>query len=213
MFGPESLTLPSAVIDPEKIGVLLIDVQPAFLDSMYGQKEPIILRLERLLMLTDLLKLPLIATFEHPTEMKGLLPERLERTFPVHGQKFVKKTFNACSDARVNQEIRSLSVNQFALAGSETDVCILQSALGLLGMGFKVFLLEDSIFSSEAHPRPAIDRMYRAGVIPCTFKIMFYELLRTVDREAWSVESRARINSFPADFFEVEKLPPWEPAR
>ena len=210
---PENPTLPYVEVNPERIGVLLIDVQPAFLESMHGPKDPVVLRLERLLMLTDLLKLPLIATFEHPTETKGLFPERLERIFPVHGQKFVKKTFNACSDARISQAIRQLPVDQFALAGSETDVCILQSALGLLGMGFKVFLLEDSIFSSEPHPNPALDRMYRAGVIPCTFKVLFYELLRTVDREAWPKEARAKINSFPADFFEVEKLPPWEPAR
>ena len=192
--------------------MVLVDAQPAFLDSMCGPKDPVVIRLERLLMLADLLKLPLIATFEHPVETKGSLPERLEKAFPAHGQRFVKKTFNACSDALVNQAIRKLPVKQFALAGSETDVCILQSALGLLGMGFEVFLLEDSVFSSEPHPRPALDRMYRAGVIPCTLKILFYELLRTVDKEAWSKEARARIGSFPTEFFEVEKLPPWNPA-
>ena len=202
----------SAAVDPEKIGVLLVDAQPAFLDSMYGPKDPVLIRLEHLLMLADLLSLPLIATFEHPVETKGWLPERLEKAFPAHGKRFVKKTFNACSDPLVNQAIRKLSVNQFALAGSEIDVCILQSALGLLGMGFEVFLLEDSVFSSEPHPRPALDRMYRAGVIPCTFKTLFYELLRTVDREAWPKEARARIGFFPTEFFEVEKLPPWEPA-
>ena len=199
------------VVDPEKIGVLLVDAQPAFLDSMHGPQGPVVIRLERLLMLSDLLKLPLVATFEHPVETKGSLPERLEKAFPVHGQRFVKKTFNACSDPLVSQAIRRMSVNQLALAGGETDVCIMQTALGLLGMGFEVFLLEDSIFSSEPHPRPALDRMYRAGVVPCTFKILFYELLRTVDREAWPREAAIRRSSLPAEFFEVEKLPPWEP--
>jgi len=206
------LNLHSAVVDPEKIGVLLVDAQPAFLDTMFGSKDPLIVRLEYLLMLADLFKLPLIATFEHPVETKGWFPERLEKAFPAHGLKFVKKTFNACSDAFVNQAIRKLPVKQFALAGGETDVCILQSALGVLEMGFEVFLLEDSIFSSEPHPRPAIDRMYQAGVIPCTFKTLFYELLRAVGEESWPKEARARIGSFPTEFFQVEKLPPWEPA-
>jgi len=206
------LILSSAVIDSQKVGVLLIDVQPAFLDSMHGPQEPVVIRLERLLMLTDLLKLPLIATFEHPVETKGSLPARLEKVFPAHGQRFVKETFNACSDALVNKAIRTLPVKQFALAGCETDVCIMQSALGLLSMGFEVFLLEDSIFSSEPHTRPALDRMYRAGVTPCTFKILFYELLRTVDKDAWPRGAGVRRNSFPADFFEVEKLPSWAPA-
>ena len=203
------MILHSAVVDPEKIGVLLVDAQTAFLDSMFGPKDPVVIRLEYLLMLTDLFKLPLIATFEHPVETKGWFPERLEKAFSAHGQKFVKKTFNACSDALVNQAIRKLPVKQFALAGSETDVCILQSALGLHDMGFEVFLLEDSVFSSEPHPRPALDRMYQAGVVPCTFKTLYYELLRTVGEEAWPKEARARLDSFPSGFFQGENLPRW----
>jgi nicotinamidase-related amidase len=199
----------SAVVDPGKIGILLIDAQPAFLDSMHGQKEPLLVRLERLLLLANLLKLPLIATFEHPVETKGWLPERLEKVFPAHAQKFVKKTFNVCSDPSINRAIKTLSVKQFALAGGETDVCVMQSALGLLALGLQVFLLEDSIFTSEHHPRPALERMYRAGVIPCTFKSMFYELLRTVD-EALPENVRDGIRSLPAEFSQVEKLPPWQ---
>jgi len=192
--------------------VMVVDVQPAFLDTMFGPSAPVIVRIEYLLMLADLFKLPLVATFEHPVETKGMFPERLEKAFPVHGQKFVKKTFNACSDTFVNQAIRKLSVKQFALAGGETDVCVLQSALGLLDMDFEVFLLEDSIFSSEPHPRPAIDRMYKAGVIPCTFKAFFYDLLRAVGEESWPEEVRGRMRSFPVELFQPEKLPHWEPA-
>lgn len=201
----------SAVVDPKKIGVLLIDAQPAFLDSMHGPKEPLLARVERLLMLVDLLKLPMIATFEHPVEKKGWLPKRLEKVFPNHAKKYVKKSFNVCLDRSIKQAISAMSVKQIVLAGGETDVCVMQSALGLLGMGFQVFLLEDSVFTSEAHPRPALDRMYNAGVIPCTFKSLFYELLRTVD-EALPEETRRKIESLPRRFSRVEELPEWEPA-
>jgi isochorismate hydrolase len=200
----------SALVDPEKIGVLLIDAQPAFLDSMHGPKEPLLARLERLLLLVDVLNLPMIATFEHPVEKKGWLPNRLEKVFPANAKKYVKKTFNVCLDGSIKQAIRRLSVKQIVLAGGETDVCVMQSALGLVGLGFQVFLLEDSIFTSEAHPRPALNRMYNAGVIPCTFKSLFYELFRTVD-EALPKEIRRRIDSLPRGFRDVEELPQWKP--
>jgi hypothetical protein len=192
------------VADPSSVGILLVDAQQPFLDWMHGSKEPLLIRLKRLLMLAGWLKLPLIATFESPVETKGWLPERLERAFPQHGQRFVKKTFNCCSETSLVEAIKRLGIGQIAVAGAETDVCILQSTLGLMKLGLQVFLLEDCVFTSEPHARPALERMYRAGVIPSTLKTFYYELMHTIDEEALAL--------FHDKEFQVEKLPPWEPA-
>ena len=200
----------ASAIDSGRVGVLLIDAQPFFWGCMHGAKEPTLIRVERLLMLADWLKLPLIATFEHPVEVKGWLPERLERVFPSQGQRFVKQTFNCCSDDAVREAIRKLQISQAVVAGAETDVCILQSSLGLMSMGLQVFLLQDCTFTSEHHARPALDRMYHAGVIPCTLKTLFYELMHTVDKDALPVEWKSRADLF-AEYFRLEELPPTEP--
>ena len=63
------------------------------------------------------------------------------------------------------------------MAGAETDVCILQSVLGLLREGYEVYLLEDCLFSSESAPEPAIARMRQAGARPCTYKSFYYEVI------------------------------------
>jgi nicotinamidase-related amidase len=199
------------IIDPSSVGIILIDAQPFFWESMHAAREPVLVRIERLLMLADWLELPLIATFEHPVETKGWLPERLERIFPSHGQRFVKRTFNCCSDDSIRKAIGRLGIKQVVVAGAETDVCVLQSSLGLLRTGLQVFILEDCIFTSEQHPRPALERMYRAGVVPCTLKAFFYELMRTVDRDALPAEWKARAGSF-GEYFDLEALPPWDPA-
>jgi nicotinamidase-related amidase len=123
------------VVDASSVGVVLIDAQSSFWDSTHGAKEPILMRVERLLMLTDWLELPLIATFEHPVETKGWLPKRLEGVFPSHGKRFVKRTYNCCSDARIRGAIKDMRFSQVVVAGAETDVCVLQSSLGLIGMG------------------------------------------------------------------------------
>jgi len=190
---------------------MLIDAQPFFWESMRSAREPVLVRIERLLMLADWLELPLIATFEHPVETKGWLPERLEKVFPSRGQRFLKRTFDCCSDEPIRKAIERLRVKQVVVAGAETDVCVLQSSLGLLHMGLQVFVLEDCIFTSEQHPRPALERMYSAGVVPCTLKTFFYELMRTVDRDALPAEWKARAGSF-REHFDLEGLPPWEPA-
>ena len=180
---------------------------------MHGPREPVLIRLEQLLTIAEWFGLPLIATFEHPVEIKGWLPESLERIFPRHGQRFVKRTFNCCEEPTIRRALEHLRAKQVALSGAETDVCVLQSALGLQKMGYEVFLLEDCLFTSEPHPRPALDRMYQAGVIPCTYKMLYYELTRTVDENVWPREWPARRSEYAARIIAPEELPPWEPAR
>ena len=147
-------------IESSQIGVLLIDAQPAFWDYAFPdadhRKESIMVRLEHLLMLADWMELPLIATFEDPVSENGELPDRLEAVFPAAGQRFTKKTFNCTLEWTIQEAIKRLPVKQFAVAGAETDVCIMQSVLGLLRMGYQVFLLEDCLFTTEAHPGPAL---------------------------------------------------------
>lgn len=200
-------------IDPSNLGVLLIDAQPAFWEGMAGPSEPLLARLEQLLLLSDTFDLPLIATFEHPVETKGWLPERLEQVFPDHGQRLIKHTFNCCAEPAIRAALLTLDVRQIAVAGSETDVCVLQSALGLLDLGFQVFLVEDGLFTSEPHPRPALERMYRSGAIPLTYKTLYYELRRTVDTEAPRHAWNTRHAQGEPRYRAPEDLPPWEPAR
>jgi nicotinamidase-related amidase len=207
------------VVEAAQLGVLLIDAQPLFWGYAFpeegAQKEAILVRLEHLLMLADWMRIPVIATFEHPVANNGELPERLEKVFPADGQRYMKKTYNCTLETTINQAITRLPVTQFAVAGAETDVCILQSVLGLLGMGYQVFILEDGLFTSEPQPGPALRRMVQAGAIPCTVKTLAYELVVSTERtpwypEGWVDRKGSSAKPFPEKFVVPEKWPPWE---
>jgi nicotinamidase-related amidase len=168
-------------IKADDLAIVVIDVQPYFLDGwMAGESEPLLTRLEFLLALATVYDLPLLATFEQPVEQKGWLPERLEPYFPAHGQKYTKRTFNCCGEPAILAAIEAMGRQQLVVAGGETDVCVLQSVLGLLGAGKQVFLLEDALCSSEPHVGPALRRMEAAGAIPTTVKTLNYELRGSV---------------------------------
>lgn len=212
LLGARNMSSPrnSLMIDRDNVAIILIDVQPFFVDIMSGSREPVMERLEQLLLLAEWTKIPLIATFEHPTEQNGWLPERLEKVFPKHGERFVKRKFCLCREPEIRSKLEELNIKQVVLAGCETDVCVLQSALGLLEMGYQVFLLEDSVFTNESHPEPALKRMYQAGVIPSTYKTFFYELGQGVDREAFPAAWKERWPSFMKTYTNPYKLAPWE---
>ena len=207
-------------IDRTKIGVLLIDVQPAFFDWAFPdqntESESLLVRFEHLLMLSGWMDLPLVATFEIPVSENGELPERLEAVFPAEGQRFVKNYFGCMSEPDIAGAIKKLPIKQIAVAGAETDVCVMQSVLGLLQAGYQVFLLEDCLFTSEPQPAPALRRMYQAGAIPCTLKTMAYELSKCVDEspyypEAWEMKEHPGTKPFPKNFTPPEQWPVWTP--
>lgn len=205
-------------INRSSIGVLLIDVQPFFLDDAFAdrdeERESLLIRLEHLLMLTDWMDLPLIATFEKPVAENGELPDRLEALFPASGERYVKNYFGSASELEICEAIERSPARQFAVAGSETDVCVMQSTLGLLEMGYEVFLLEDCLFTTEPHPGPALRRLYQAGAVPCTLKSMAYELVECVDQIPWyegglPSSDLPDMKPFPEAFVAPEEWPAW----
>jgi isochorismate hydrolase len=196
----------------DDLAIAVIDVQPFFLDGwMAGEVEPLLARLEFLLALATVYDLPLLATFEQPVETKGWLPQRLVPFFPAHGQRHTKQTFNCCGEPSILDAINGLGRQQIAVTGGETDVCVLQSVLGLLEAGKQVFLLEDALFSSEPHVGPALRRMEAAGAIPSTVKTLNYELRRSVaePRAERVFPERSPGLALP----EPEHLPVWTPVR
>ena len=187
------------------LAIVLVDVQPYFLKSMCGDSEPLLVRLEQLLIISEWFNLPVLATLEEPVERKGRLPERLQKLFPERGQIFTKQTYNLCGEKEIEASLSDLDRKQLAVVGGETDVCILQSVLGMLSRDYEVFLLEDCLYSSEPFVSPAVQRMYNAGAIPCTYKSLFYELCATEDSARWDEEQKKAIAN---GFVLVESLPP-----
>lgn len=200
-------------VDPTDAALVLIDAQPAFWDSMAGTREPVMARTEHLLLLASHYGLPTLATFEQPVESKGWLPERLERAFPASGLRYTKQTYNCCGEPEIRAALAALGVTQLIVAGAETDVCVLFSVLGMVEMGFQVFLLEDCVFSSEPHCGPALRRMELAGVIPSTYKALHFELKKSVAVGALHHAWNRRRGEAGGPYVHPKDLPYWEPAR
>lgn len=213
---------PARLTDP---AVVLIDAQPGFVGGGGGGQaarpaaralrsapgiEPALQRIEKLLVMADCLELPTVATFERP-EHNGWLSPACERVWPAHGMRFVKRAFDCCAEPAIAQAIAETSRRQLLVAGAETDVCVLQSVLSLLQRGHEVFLLEDCLFTSEAHAAAAVRRMEAAGAVPCTLKTAFYELMRSVAAYDDPVALGPQWQRLLPLFGEPESFPIWSP--
>lgn len=94
--------------------------------------------------------------------------------------RFFEKTHFCCTaEPGVVDMLSSAGRNQVILTGTETHVCVLQSALGLLAAGFSVFLVTDAASSRTPDNRQAaVERLRAAGVHIVTTEMVLFEWLR-----------------------------------
>ena len=77
--------------------------------------------------------------------------------------------------------VRATGRKTAILAGLETDVCVAQSAIGLLQAGYRVAVVADAVGSPGAASHAAgLERIRLAGCILASVKGLFYEWVRTI---------------------------------
>src|SRR5262249_56390786 len=84
-------------------------------------------------------------------------------------------------EKKIADYIARLNKKQVIVAGCETDVCVLQSCLGLLDLGYDVYVVEELVFSSSRNVGAAIARMKAAGAVFLTYNSLYYELVEAVE--------------------------------
>lgn len=170
-----------ASVDKATLMVVLVDLQRQFVDNLSVDVGPLMARIQQLLLMSDTFDIPVLATLEEPVARKGRLVDCLGTWLPDAAIIESKLAYDLCAEHDIRKVVQESNRKQFVVVGAETDVCVLQSVLGLLRLGFEVFLVEDCVMSSSTDTSAALSRMRSCGAIPLTWKSLYYELLRTDD--------------------------------
>ena len=178
----------------------IIDVQDFFLAQLDGPDaratmETNLVTFARLL---DYFRIPIIATLERPVDGKGALPDPLKAQL-AEAKVFEKDFFDLTKEKNIRDHLARLNKKQIVVAGCETDVCVLQSCLGLVDLGYEVFVVEDLVFSSALNVEAAFARMQAAGVVFLSYKMLYYELVQAVDGSRHADATMAAYGPFPDD--------------
>jgi isochorismate hydrolase len=187
-------------IVPDRCWGAVIDVQDFFLAQLGNRTlrtrlETNLLNFARLL---AYFRIPMIATLERPVFRKGRVPQRLKPLGDM-AQVFEKDFFDLTREKKIADHLARLKRPQALVAGCETDVCVLQSCLGLLDRGYEVFVVEDLLFSSSRNVEAAIARMRAEGAVFLTYKTLFYDLIEAVEGGRHADTLRERYGPFPDD--------------
>src|SRR5262245_56286377 len=153
---------PKSVIDdligPAESALLIVDVQEGFLARIEeGWREGVVERIVFLATAATWLDVPIVATVETPEDWGGLHPE-IQRACPSLTA-LRKEVFALGNDPNVWPDVQSLNRQTLVLCGLETDVCVAQSALSLVGRGFRVISVGDAMASPGSPHEYGLDRM------------------------------------------------------
>jgi nicotinamidase-related amidase len=161
---------------------VIVDVQEFFLAQLPKQRRARIeTNTRNLVELLGYFRVPLVVTIERPVDHKGPVPHKIAKRLGDAAATFEKDFFDLTREKTIRDHLRRLKKKQAIVAGCETDVCVLQSCLGLRGLGFDVFVVEELLFSASGNVEAALARMKTEGVVFLTYKTLFYELLEAVE--------------------------------
>lgn len=166
-FLPRSPELMAA----DDTALLVIDVQERLLPAI-RDRERVVWNIRRLIDAAKILNLAFAATEQYP---KGLgttaapLAERL-------GPRLEKLMFSCRECKQLLEDWRRTGIHRILLCGIETHVCVQQTALDLLGMGFRVYVAVDAVGSRyEVDYLTALRRMELCGVVLTTAESAMFE--------------------------------------
>lgn len=161
-------------IDAQASSLVLVDYQARLMPAIPGSVE-VTANALLLARAARLLEVPVIGT-EHNAEHLG---PSLEALAALCDRVLPKTHFGACADGLPAMlDAAGTGRPQVVIAGCEAHVCLLQTALGLLDAGRRVFVVENACGARRPSDHAAaMRRLAQAGATVVTHEMVLFEWL------------------------------------
>ncbi len=158
----------------KRFALIVVDVQGKLARVMHDA-ETLIKNLRILIQGAHLLSVPIIWTEQVPEKLGATIPEIAEL---LQEQKPVTKTVFSCArEPEFMQALEALDCQHVLLCGIETHVCVYQTAIDLLEMGYHVDIVADAVSSrNEKNKEIGLDRIMLAGGTLTSVETVLFEI-------------------------------------
>ena len=197
------------LLELEDSQLVLVDYQTRLIPAL-PEASRVLARAGQLLRMAQLLHVPVVLTQENPGEGgRGLgptVPELQGLAVAARARTLDKMSFSAAADGltqwlrpaakaaqgnarslpkHLQKAVPAPQRNTVVLAGCETHVCLLQTALELLDEEFDVWVVTDACASRHERDRDAaFDRLAGAGAELVTTEMVAFEWRRSAEHPA-----------------------------
>lgn len=173
-----------ALLDRSRAMLAVIDVQEVFLAKLpEEERAPLVARIAWLIRVAGALGVPVVAMGED-TGTNGPPVAGVRAALPEGTTVWDKRVFGLAGQPDIRAAVAATRRTEAVLVGLETDVCVAQSALGLMAEGMRVAVVADATASPGAAHAAGLARMAAAGATVVTAKSLYYEWVRDLDTHA-----------------------------
>jgi nicotinamidase-related amidase len=156
---------------------LVIDFQEKLM-PVINHAEDVLHNSEILIRGLKILGVPLLATQQY-TEGLGMTVNVIREVMGEDFTDYEKTTFSCADDAKIMTVIERMNRKNIIVCGVEAHICVLQTVIDLIEIGYNVILVTDCIGSrKEKDYEAAISRAVKEGAIPTTCEAILFELTR-----------------------------------
>ena len=138
------------------------------------------------------LGVPVFATEQYPKGLGATLPA-LAELVPAD-QVMEKIHFSALREPLIAERLKLAGKTQLVIIGTETHVCVLQTAMDALAAGYQVFIVEEAVGSrTEQNRQLALLRLQQAGAQIISKEMLAFEWLDKAGTESFRTISKGWI--------------------
>ncbi len=185
------------LLDAGRSAVVIIDLQGRLMETIVRPRL-VVEGTVRLLKLAELFRVPVVMTEQYPKGLGGTHAEVRAAYDALTAPKLLveKTSFSCCGEpafaAAVDQLLPTVAMDRrhLVVAGIEAHVCVMQTAIDLLGQGSQVHLCWECVSSrGEEYRRHALDRMAQAGAVLTNHESVAFEWARDKSHPAFRAVS------------------------
>ena len=174
----------------ESSGLLLVDVQEK-LTNHVSHSDQLVSRCAWLMRLAQAVEVPILISEQYPSGL-GKTIEPL-RTLATPYSPIEKVHFSCYRSDALREQWHKFGKTQFVIAGIETHVCVLQTAMDIqLQSDYDVFVVVDAVSArSELDHKYGLKRMKQAGIQLVTSEMVFFEWVERAGTKEFKALSQA----------------------
>ncbi len=150
----------SGRLELDRAQLLVVDLQERLLPHIHEHAD-VLAQAERMIRAARVLDLPITVSEQYP---RGLGPTAPAIAAAAEGAvRLEKTTFSFCADEECRERVTSVLRPQVLIVGIETHVCVQQTALDLVEMQMRPFVLADAVGSRRPRDRDIALEYLRAS--------------------------------------------------
>ncbi|NMM46062.1 hydrolase [Rhodospirillaceae bacterium KN72] len=161
------------LIECDQSLLFVVDVQERLVPAIF-EADRVVANSLRLIEAARMLNIPILCSEQYPKGLGHTVPEVRSRL--SNGEIFAKTHFSCARDDVIATAVAATGRRQIVLCGTESHVCVLQSAFGFKGEGYDVFVVEDAVSSRRPESvTSAVRRLSASGIGVVTTEMALFE--------------------------------------